>query len=95
MSRYSHKGLKFIFVFMSAICCGFLTMLLSPIFIPDDAGLAGGPTVLMFGIVGFAMGLLLPLYFINKISTLALKRLTLFVMLMALIGVVWLIIKAR
>ena len=95
MSAKASPVVKVIFVIMSTICCGFLAMKASPLFIPKGAGLAGGVMVLMYGIIGLIIGLILSLIFKNKLNASVLKIVTGVLSLIGIAGLIWLFMKIK
>jgi hypothetical protein len=60
--------INLLFVLLTALATGVFTMFLSPLWIPDDIGLAGGATVIMYGLLGAILGLVAAIVLRNQIN---------------------------
>ena len=66
---------KIIFIFGSGYTLATIAMILSRFFIPDNAGLAGGAYVLMYGLGGLLLGLVAGYILSRRLESKTIKRL--------------------
>ena len=83
--------MKALFIIFSVISGFFLGALIGSAMVPKNAGLAGGATVFVYGIIGVIIGLTLALVFMNKNKPVLLKKITITFILLNIIYIVWII----
>jgi hypothetical protein len=76
------------FILLTALASGVLIMFLSPLWIPDDIGLAGGATVIMYGLLGVFLGLIGAIALRNQVGPTT-KKWIIGILTIGLVGIIW------
>ena len=82
-----------LFVLLMTILCGFAGLFISRFFIPKSAGLAGGATVLFYGIIGLIIGLVVSLILKKFIPKKLMRNINILLCLLGLGCAIWLTSK--
>ena len=85
--------MKIFFIVITLISGFFLGIFTGGIAVPKNSGLAGGATVLGYGVIGGIIALTLAIIFVKKIEPKLLKKITIFLLILNLIPLIWIIYK--
>lgn len=86
---------KIIFVALSSICLALIGMLISRFFIPQNSGLAGGASVLAYGIIGLLLGLVGSIFGLRYLEASQVNTANIILGILALIFAIWVVLRAQ
>lgn len=87
--------MKILFIIFSSIAGFIAGLFIGGISLSGNEGLAGSAVVLSYGILGFLIVLLLSLFLIKKIKINLLKKMTIILIAISVIGIGWLIVRIQ
>ena len=85
--------MKIFFVLISSLTGFFIGGLLGSLTLPKESGLAGGATVLFYGLIGLVIAIIVSIFLIKKIERKLLKKITIILVLLNLIPIGWIIYR--
>lgn len=85
--------MKIFFVFISSLTGFFIGSFLASATLPKESGLAGGPTILFYGLIGLVISIIVSIFLIKKIERQLLKKITIILVILNLIPIGWIIYR--